>query len=363
MIRAALLWFHRYVALVASIVLLVVALSGAAIVFEGAIDRALNPALHHVAPAGTVVSLDTLVARATQAAGGAPVSGLSIALARGRSASAVAGNRTVFLNPHTGGVLGTRTAGERDATLARWLHLLHVRLLGSPAGAAVVGAVTVVALLLVLTGLVLWWRERLWRIQWTASWKRVAFDLHHGLGVLASFVLVVITASGIVIHYDAIGRAIGGLDRTPPAPPVRQAAADARAATISWDSVAAIARRALPGATLIFLSQPPSPETPLSASMRFPEDRTPGGRSRVTIDRFQGTVLQIENTRAAGLGTRLNNLKRSLHTGDVLGKPTEAVWMMAALVLASQAVTGVLMWWNGRPARTAERARRQGGTE
>ena len=44
---------------------------------------------------------------------------------------------------------------------------------------------------------------------------------------------------------------------------------------------------------------------------------------------------------------------RSAHTGDVFGKPTEAVWMLAALVLASQAVSGLLMWCNGRGARAA----------
>ena len=87
--------------------------------------------------------------------------------------------------------------------------------------------------------------------------------------------------------------------------------------------------------------------------MRFPEDRTPGGRSRVSVDRFRGTVLVAQSTRDAQTGTAINNLMRSLHTGDVLGKPTEVVWLLAALVLAGQLVTGFLMWWNGRAARAA----------
>jgi uncharacterized iron-regulated membrane protein len=41
----------------------------------------------------------------------------------------------------------------------------------------------------------------------------------------------------------------------------------------------------------------------------------------------------------------------------VLDKPTEAIGLLASLALAPQAVTGILMWWNGRAARAADRAR------
>jgi uncharacterized iron-regulated membrane protein len=94
-------------------------------------------------------------------------------------------------------------------------------------------------------------------------------------------------------------------------------------------------------------------DRPIRVSVRFPEDRTPGGRSRVYIDRFRGTVLGVENTRAVGPGTRVNNVMRSMHTGDVFGTPTRAIWFLCALVLASQGLTGFLMWWNQRSARAA----------
>ena len=92
-------------------------------------------------------------------------------------------------------------------------------------------------------------------------------------------------------------------------------------------------------------------KNPAVVAMRFPEDHTPGGRSRVFVDRYSGTVLGKVSTRDARLGTRLDNLKRSMHTGDLLGKPTEVIWLLAALVMASQVVTGFLMWWNARRTR------------
>jgi uncharacterized iron-regulated membrane protein len=94
-----------------------------------------------------------------------------------------------------------------------------------------------------------------------------------------------------------------------------------------------------------------SPDAPAFVALRYAEDHTPGGRSRVFTDRYRGTVLRATNTRTAEAGTRLMNLQRPLHTGDIFGAASQIVWFLAALILASQAVTGIMMWWNGRAAR------------
>jgi uncharacterized iron-regulated membrane protein len=62
-------------------------------------------------------------------------------------------------------------------------------------------------------------------------------------------------------------------------------------------------------------------------------------------------VLLVENTRTAPLGTRILNLKRSAHTGDIFGAPTRALYFIVSLGIALQAVTGALIWWNGRRRR------------
>jgi len=97
---------------------------------------------------------------------------------------------------------------------------------------------------------------------------------------------------------------------------------------------------------------PANPKAVFRILKKFPEDRTPAGRSRVYIDQFSGAVLLVENTRTAPLGTRILNLKRSAHTGDIFGAPTQALYFPVSLGMAIQAVTGVLIWWNSRK-RTA----------
>jgi uncharacterized iron-regulated membrane protein len=41
-------------------------------------------------------------------------------------------------------------------------------------------------------------------------------------------------------------------------------------------------------------------------------------------------------------------LKRSAHTGDIFGAPTQALYFLVSVGIAMQAITGVLIWWNAR---------------
>ena len=355
--RPFLLVLHRWVALVATLFILVVAVTGSALVFEGAMDRALNPRLWYVQPGAQRLSVDTIVARARAAVPGAPAVGWNPGAKPDFADVVQVGPNQVFVNPYTGAVQGRRSIQQWDQSLPRRLHVLHVQLMTGKIGSAIVGVVAAVALLLVVTGIYLWWADKQWRINWSASWKRIVFDLHHTLGILASVVLLAITGSGVIMHYETLGRAIGKLDRTPAPEIPDQAPAPAGATQLSLDSLYRVAMAALPGARVMFATMSPRASDPVAFALRFPEDHTPGGRSRVFLDRYRGAVLLALSTRTAQPGTKILNVMRSVHTGDVFGKPTEAIWFLAALVLLNLGATGLMMWWNARKARAASARR------
>ena len=369
--RQVLILAHRWIAIVVSLFLLLTAASGAALVFEGAIDRGLNPQLWHVNASGLALPIDSVVARVETRLSKGKVSAVNFSQEQDVAWTMNAGGVTAFVNPVNGEIIGTRTIAESKATLSRRLHVLHVEFFSGQAGKAFVGILSGVALFLVVTGMILWWPDKLIRVNTGASWKRINFDLHHAFGICASLVMIVITASGLVVHYDGLASAIKALDRTPQLPPPVQPAANAvtnvmTAGTVnaagtngtvtnatvrpSFDAIVTAARNALPGAAVMFVSLGVG-KNPASVAMRFAEDHTPGGRSRVFIDRFNNNVLMVSSTRAAQIGTRIDNLKRSLHTGDVFGKVSSVVWLLATLTMVSQIVTGIVMWWNARRGR------------
>ena len=345
---------HRWLALVVAVFLTVVALSGGLLVLEGPVGRARQP---HVVPAGSWLPLDTLVQRARATAGGGDVvmmsmgdtPGLAWGVVLSSKADRGAGGPTsVLVNPYTGAILTSPPGPDPLVAFMRKVHLLHTQLLGGRVGNAIVVAVTFVALFLVLSGVVVWWRDKLWRVHTTGSWKRTNFDLHHSLGIWAAMVLLIITSTGLWVRYAAVDEWMRKLNRSPTPAVPSQRLAEPGTPLLSLDAIAAAARAAVPGAPITNIQLPSARKLPAMVQLKYPEDRTPAGRSRVYVDRYRGTVLLAMSTRTAEAGQHMIDIKRSLHTGDIYGVPTQILWSLGALLLATQTVTGVLMWWNAK---------------
>jgi uncharacterized iron-regulated membrane protein len=348
----AFLLFHRWLALTVSVFVAVAAASGALLVLEGPVARMSRP---HVLPAGTPLSVDELAARARAASGGGAVT--TVVLGDGPELAwsfrvAPPGGRgravSVTINPYTGDVVADPATPGTLVPFLQTAHALHTRLLGGETGAAVVTVATAAAFLLVVSGAVIWWRDKLWRLRSRESWKRLNYDLHHSLGIFSSVVLLLITSTGVWVHVDQIDDLMRRLDRRPVPSPPAQPDGDPGAPIAPLDAIAAAARAAVPGADVMNIVIPPGSRSPVAVQLKYPEDHTPAGRSHVYVDRYRGTVLLAVSTRTAEPGQHLIDIKRALHTGDIYGLPTQILWALASLVLASQAVTGVLMWWNGR---------------
>ena len=348
--RRALLTLHQWLGLAAGLFLVVIAVSGSALVFENEIDRALNPALSYVAPQERPLAIETLIACVKSAYPADPVVGVRIADRRDQAYElSLRSRRSAMVDPYSGSVLGVR---DRERSFARRLHLLHTRFLAGEAGEAAVGWFTVGLLALAISGLVLWWPGKVLAIGSTASWKRTNFDLHNVLGFYSSVVLLAITGSGVLIAFEQTTDPVVRRLNAAPDPPTPQSTPRAGAARISVDHALAVAGTALPGAFASNVNVPAGPKAVYRVLMKFPEDRTPAGRSRVYVDQFSATPLLVENTRTAPLGTRILNLKRSAHTGDIFGAPTQALYFIVGLGIAVQAITGALIWWNSRRRAT-----------
>jgi uncharacterized iron-regulated membrane protein len=336
---------HRWLALVVAVFLAVVAVSGGLLVLEGPVSRARQP---HVVPAGAALPLDTLVMHARATAGGGDVVAMVLGDSPDLAWDVVLSSTDVLVNPYTGTILTSPPGPDPLVAFMRKVHLLHTQLLGGRVGNAIVVTVTFAALFLVLSGIVIWWRDKLWRVSTSGSWKRINFDLHHALGIWAAVLLLIITSTGLWVRYGKVDEWMRKLNRSPTPPIPSQPAADPGMPLLSLDSIASAARRAVPGASIMNIQLPPGPKRPAMVQLKYPEDHTPAGRSRVFVDKYRGTVLLAMSTRTAEAGQHMIDIKRSLHTGDIYGVPTQILWMLGAFLLATQAVTGVLMWWNAK---------------
>ena len=357
--RDLLLTLHRWSGLVLGILIFVVAVTGSALVFENEIDAWLNPdvTLLRRAPSSERVSLVKMVDAVKKAHPKDPPTSIRIIpvgiFTESRTTEiSLKSGLSAFVNPYTGELLGTRS---RERSFARFLHLLHTRFVAGQAGEYIVGAITAATFLMALSGVYLWWPRKVMALKRSGSWRRTNLDLHHMLGFYASLVMVVITLSGVIIAFEQFTDPLLKKLDSKPEPPAKLESIPIDGTTpISVDEAVRIANAALPGAETSAINLPPPGKAVYRAFMKFPEDRTPAGRSRVAVDQWSGAVLLKLNTREAELGTAINNLKRSAHTGDIFGWPTQALYFVVSLAIAAQVVTGFLIWSKPRKAALAQ---------
>jgi uncharacterized iron-regulated membrane protein len=344
--RELLLKVHRWMGLVAGIIIFVIAVTGCVLIFENDIDRAANASVLKVTPGPQRVPLQQALQNVRAAYPSETPSAISFPQQPNHALQVGLKGVSVGVDPYTGRVLGKV---DRSKGFARWVHLLHTRLLAGRPGEIIVGGFTVVTLLMAITGVYLWWPRQIWTVKATArSWRRLNFDLHNVLGWYSAVLLVFISLSGVLIAYESQldplvlklnGRAVAAK------PAQVSSTVIPGAAPISLDEAYRAAQAAVPDAFIANMNIPDPGKAVYRMAVKFPEDRTPAGRSRVAVDQYSGAVLDVVSTRTQPLGTKILNLKRSIHTGDVFGWPSQALAFLVSLALAGQVVTGFLIWW------------------
>ena len=208
--RAAVLRLHLAVALLAGAGLLLVSVSGAALVFRPELDDAVFGGPVRVAPGGGRAPLQALLD-----AGQAAYPGLTpVSLARPEREDRPARLRLerpggeiveVLLDPGSARVLGSRWL-ERSPLHA--LRVLHTELYLGGRGRLVAGALGLLLVLQGATGLFLWWpfTRRLPRgftIRGGRRWRVVGYDLHKVIGIASLAFHVPVAFTGALLALSA----------------------------------------------------------------------------------------------------------------------------------------------------------------
>ncbi|MFT4033851.1 MAG: PepSY-associated TM helix domain-containing protein, partial [Siphonobacter sp.] len=114
----------------------------------------------------------------------------------------------IYLNQYTGEVLKVKNM-NRD--FFRFILDGHYYLWLPPVvGHPTVATGTLLFVILLITGLVLWWpknlnkanTEKSFKIKWGASFKRVNYDLHNVLGFYVTIIALIIALTGLVWGFE-----------------------------------------------------------------------------------------------------------------------------------------------------------------
>ena len=356
-------FLHRYLGLVAALVLIIVGLTGSLLVFQHEIDEFLvSQQFGQVTPKGDAygnpkrerLPIESVLETVKTAYAKQPdikissVNTLPDPHLPYRFWLQAPNDKyfQVLVNPYTGAIMGSR---NWDETIIGWTFKLHYQLLAGEIGTIIVGIVAFMLLILSITGIVLWpgWRKLIsgFKIKWKAHPKRVNFDIHKVSGIVAVVFLTFIAFTGFCWNfYDFAKPAIHAATFTPIIKdPVSKLIPGKSALKLS--EILQKADAALPGAATTYISLPQKPEDVYTVGKKQPQETTEYGYSRVYLDQYTGKVLQLQNglkpTRAEGV---LNSFS-PLHYGTFWGLPTRILYVFVGLSPLILSITGFVMWW------------------
>jgi uncharacterized iron-regulated membrane protein len=366
--RKLILVSHRWIGLVTALVLLAVGLSAVLLVFERPLERLLNRSLVKVTPSGMRLPLKEITRRIAQVypqyhiAGWTLAQQPDLAITAGLEADNDAKpapspeELELAVNPYTGAVLGDLEKANR---LMGYVHQFHTHFLAAKIGSAIVGWSAVALFILNLTGIILWWRNKIGRFRWNLTGVAFHFNMHQAIGIYAWAFLMVLSLTGIALHWEGpAGRLTDRFTGSPPpakmlpADPVQQGASP-----LDYDELISIAEKRAPGAHVTVMLLAAKLQAPVRVIMKYPEDHTPAGRTNIFLDAYSGKVRMFTDARSAPLGFKLIRLwNRQYHTGDIFGWPTQMLALIFSLALVIMAITGPMIWYKRRRTSKTVRA-------
>lgn len=345
---------HLYTGLLVGLLLMVSGLTGSVLVFREELEALAQPDLHVTAQQGERIAVEAVL----QTVRRAYPADQPFAIRMPRTPQQTylvklnnAHDLFVYVDPHNGSILG---AHRQDQSVLGWISLLHTELLAGEAGETAIGIGSLLLLGLCVTGLVVWWPRngklsQGFKIQWSARWRRLNFDLHRASGIYAVLFLVITAATGaaFVFNETAIDLVDAVTASAPRAAPPRVEPARSGTPTRSLDALLHQADRALPAPTT-WITLPQTPQAPVVVRKKLGQELHPNGRNFVYLDQYSGRVLQLEHALSAPLGTRVFNTFYPLHIGAVAGTPTRVLQVVVGLAPTVLLVTGFVMWKNRR---------------
>ncbi|WP_374597752.1 PepSY-associated TM helix domain-containing protein [Sphingosinicella sp.] len=381
--------WHFYAGLFSAPLLIVLTLTGAIYLFDREIDGWWNRDMQAVAAGGATLPLAAQEAAVRRAVPGAVIGRVRLPHSAGEAAVwnvRLPGGaaRDVYLDPYRGIVTGTADPALQPTVIVRDLH---GNLMGGKIGSHIVELVACWTLVMLATGVWLWWPRR-WKLRGvlvprlSATGRRFWRDLHAIPATMNALLVALLVLTGLPWsafwgqQFARIGESVPFVAPSPnfKAPPtvVPGAAADEHAmhdpdaAKLPWTirqmpmphgsgghsvGIAEIEqllprlhRERFGGGVRIFYPSAPGGVFTIS----YVPDKAAGQRT-IHVDPGTGAILGDIGWENYSPVAKAVEWGVSLHVGREYGLANQLANLAVCLVLIGGVVAGVVLWWRRRP--------------
>jgi uncharacterized iron-regulated membrane protein len=179
----------------------------------------------------------------------------------------------------------------KNGRIEEWLLDLHHHLLGGDTGEVVAGVAGLLATIMTVTGIVIWWptlRMFSLRLVPTSLKRADLIATHRNLGVVMALPIIFLALTGSSIVFADQSRSL--LAQVLPSSEIPKPP-KASPGSLDWKVALTKAEAAFPGATLRLVIWPKMSTDPMTIRLRQPAEWHPNGRTLVWIDPSNGQIL------------------------------------------------------------------------
>lgn len=271
-------------------------------------------------------------------------------------------NKLIYVNQYNGNILGIYNEKYDLFPILKSIH--WSLLLKSDWGKYVVGIPVVLFIIMLITGIILWWpknkkmRKGRFSFEWknVKTWKRKNYDLHNVLGFYASFIALLMSLSGLYFAYpwvkNAFNFALSGSLELPKEKTIK-----------SPDSLLA-KNKSVFDLTILqtqkIYSKSSSFRIPLNGKNKkgkelenipvttYGKDGRYSERNQLFYDKYSGKLLLNKPHQKLTNAEKYVNANYDVHVGSYFGIFGKILWFVTGLVCTSLPVTGFWVWWGKR---------------
>ena len=264
--------------------------------------------------------------------------------------------RTVYVNPFTGHIQYIENSKwEFFQTVLQ----IHNELLLGEAGHQITAWATVIFVVMLITGMVLWWpkskaaAKQRFSVKWKAKWRRVNYDIHNVGGFYIFLLALVISIAGIFLAFETVRKQVK-LAVTSSKPKKELPTMSDTTGSVNPKALDLIERNIAQQPAHSGLYMVSLPEAKL-APVVFTIMHNPNNylqRSQFFFDKYTGKQLKAKPVEQWTGAENFLNMFYDIHIGKVLGTTGQILAFIASLFCATLPLTGFYIWW-GRKKKKA----------
>lgn len=389
MIKQAILFLHRWLGLLSGLVVIILSITGCLFVFQKEFTNWMRSDVMYVEAEQQRLSMDEMYERTANALGVEKLNyGLTTYQDEDQSWTAfsyipssesaltyfgsIADYRTAYLDPYTGETLEVVDEEKDFFQVVKGIH--WSLLLATPIGQPIVVWSTVIFIVLLISGLILWWpkkwnksgRNKSFKVKWSARWRRVNYDLHNVLGFYALILALIVGITGLYWAFPVAKKALyfigTGEFKLPDAniPSVTSAPPVSTQTQSPLEIAYQNAWEEFPDAYSIAFITPTDSAGTINTIIRG-DGKTYYEKSEMKFDQYTGEVLHIDAYESKNAGEKLMAMNYDIHVGAIWGISGKILAFLICLISGSLPVTGFIIWFdkNRRSKKPSEKKRQR----